>query len=156
VQQLPITLTLKAGDVEVNYPAQVTDASGHFTVSVSLPGATYQWRVKGPRATSPITDTTSTPGFLAATGNVTLSGSPVVTVEMGLMRAGDCNNDNVVNVSDFNILRPAFGRGLGDPGYDNRADFTGNNQVTIADFNFLRNNFGVNGSPPLGTVRREK
>ena len=33
-QQQPITLTLKSGTSETNYPSQTTDASGSFTVSV--------------------------------------------------------------------------------------------------------------------------
>jgi hypothetical protein len=49
-QQLPITLTLKLGSTEVNYPSQNTDATGHFTVPVSsLASGTYNWRVKGPK-----------------------------------------------------------------------------------------------------------
>src|SRR5207249_4257786 len=50
VQQLPITLTLKLGATEINYPGRNTDASGFFTVSVSsLASGTYDWRVKGPK-----------------------------------------------------------------------------------------------------------
>jgi hypothetical protein len=44
---------------------------------------------------------------------------------MGLMRTGDCNNDNVVGAVDFTILKATFGKALGEPGYDDRADFTG-------------------------------
>src|SRR5262249_4891999 len=50
LQQVPITLTLKQGTTEVNYPAQATDAFGFFTVSVaSMPGGLYNWRVKDPK-----------------------------------------------------------------------------------------------------------
>jgi hypothetical protein len=69
---------------------------------------------------------------------------------MGLMLAADANNDNVVNITDFNILRGTFGKSQGDPGYDDRADFTGDLTVSIADFNLVRSNFGVSGAPPLG------
>jgi hypothetical protein len=81
----------------------------------------------------------------------TLKRSNVETsnVEMGLMRTGDCNNDNVVNVSDFNILKSTFGKSQGDPGYDDRADFTGDHVVNVSDFNFQKANFGTSGSPPL-------
>src|SRR5205823_14931924 len=90
LQELPITLTLKsplAG--EVNYPAQTTDASGFFTVSVNslLPGQ-YQWRVKDPK-------------YLANSGSTVIT-TGTTRQEMGLMRAGDANNDNLVNISDFN------------------------------------------------------
>ncbi len=137
-QQLPITLTLKLGTTEANYPSQNTDASGFFTVPVDgLDNGTYMWRVKGPK-------------YISVSGPVTLAGDPSVSVEMGMMRVGDCNDDNRINSSDFNILRPSFGRSLGDPGYDARADFTGDNRVNSSDFNFLRANFSYSGSPPLG------
>ena len=137
LQQLPITLTLKSGTTEVNYPVQTTDSYGFFTVTTSLPNGSYTWRVKGPK-------------YLANIGVVSLTGSPSTSVEMGLMRAGDCNNDNIINVIDFNILKATFGKGQGDPGYDQRADFTGDNTVNILDFNLLKGNFGQGGSPPAG------
>lgn len=152
LQQLPITLTLKLGGTEVNYPSQSTDASGYFTVSVSgLPPGIYDWRVKGPQ-------------YLANSGNVDF-GFPIldfgtdlnnpksVSVEMGIMRAGDCDDNNVVSVSDFNILKGTFGKAVGDPGYDGRADFTGDNTVNITDFGRQQNHFGQSGAPPLGPLR---
>ena len=136
-QQQPITLTLKLGATEVNYPSQNSDASGLFTVSLgSLPAGAYEWRVKGAK-------------YLANSGTVSLAGGSSTQVEMGLMRAGDCNNDNVINVSDFNILKNTFGKSLGDPGYDDRADFTGDHAISVTDFNLLKNNFGGSGAPPL-------
>jgi hypothetical protein len=128
----------------VNYPSQTTGPDGYFTVTISgLANGTYNWRVKGPK-------------YLANSGTVAISGAPHTLQEMGLMRAGDCNNDNVVNVLDFNILKGTFGKQQGDPGYDSRADFTGDNAVTILDFNLLKGNFGTGGSPPLGPWERAK
>ena len=136
-QQQPLTLTLKLGTTETNYPVQSTDASGNFTVSVAgLPSSTYQWRAKGPR-------------FLANTGQVTLSGQALTGVEMGQMRAGDANNDNLVSTQDFNILKATLGKGCGDPGYDTRADFNNDCLVNTGDFNLLKGNLGLGGSPPL-------
>jgi hypothetical protein len=135
--QLPITLTLKSLTSEVNYSGLTTDASGNFTVPVNtlLPGM-YNWRVKGPK-------------YLANSGQVMLMGLPVTNQEMGLMRAGDCNNDNVVNATDFNIMRNSFGQTIGNPGYDDRADFNGDQVVNASDFTLLRNSFGFAGAPPL-------
>ena len=65
------------------------------------------------------------------------------------MRVGDCNNDNVISILDFNILKSTYGMGIGDPGYDDRADFTGDQVVTILDFNLLKVNFGQSGAPPI-------
>ena len=150
-QQLPITLTLKLGTTEVNYPVETTDASGFFTVSVeSLPPGLYEWRAKGRK-------------YMANSGAVQLDGSNrrsnvrtfkrsnvLTTVEMGIMRAGDGNNDNLVNSADFNIMRNTFGLTLGDVGYDERGDFNNDDIVNAGDFNMLRQNFGGGGSEPLG------
>ncbi len=96
-----ITLTLKMDSVEVNYPAQYTDASGFFTADVSsLVAGMYQWRVKSRDYYQPQYSKN-----LANSGTVTLSGEPTTNVEMGLMKAGDIINDNVVNNRDFNVLR---------------------------------------------------
>lgn len=137
LQQLPVTLTLKLGTTEVNYSTMTTDANGNFTMTLgSLPNGTYSWRVKGPK-------------YLANVGQVTLTGAAAIQVEMGLMRAGDANNDNVVNSQDLNILRNTYGRQLGDPGYDDRADFNGDQVVNSVDQNLLKNNFGAGGAPPI-------
>lgn len=142
LQQLPVTLTLKSGTTEVNYPSQNTDASGFFTGSVaSLGNGTYSWRAKGSK-------------WLANSGTVTLTSSPTTQQEMGLLRAGDCNNDNVVSVQDFNILKGTFGKTQGDPGYDSRADFTGDNTVSVQDFNQLKSNFGQSSAPPVNPMGR--
>jgi hypothetical protein len=138
LQQLPITLTLKLGTTEVDYPAQTTDANGFFTVSVgSLLNGTYNWRAKGPK-------------YLANSGLITITGAQSTSVDIGLMRVGDCNNDNNITVTDFIIEKSSFGKGQGDPGYDPRADFDGNNRVNVTDFNLLRGNFGQGGAPPIG------
>jgi hypothetical protein len=138
LQQLPITLTLKSDTTEINYITQTTTASGLFTVPVGgLPNDTYRWRVKDPK-------------YLANAGIVTLTGSAITNQEMGLMRAGDADNNNLINVLDFNVAKVSFGKGAGDPGYDDRADFDGNLLVNILDFNLLKQNFGSGGSPPVG------
>jgi hypothetical protein len=122
----------------VNYLQQTTDASGFFTASVAgLSTGAYNWRAKGPL-------------FLATAGTVNLTGAPQTPVEMGLQKAGDCNSDNRINITDFNIVKATFGKTSGDPGYDSRADFNGDNRVNITDFNLLKSNFGLGGSGPIG------
>jgi hypothetical protein len=68
---------------------------------------------------------------------------------MGLLREGDANNDNCVNVLDFTMLKNSFGKPAGDPGYDPRADFSGDNTVSVVDFNLLKVNFGQCGVGPV-------
>src|SRR5262245_56681302 len=71
----PITLTLRMGSTEINYPTQDTDASGYFTVSVDgLASGTYDYRAKGPK-------------YLANAGTVTLTGAPTTQLEIGTMTA---------------------------------------------------------------------
>ncbi|MBK8027693.1 MAG: hypothetical protein IPK19_41510 [Chloroflexi bacterium] len=53
-------------------------------------------------------------------------------------------HNNVVNISDFPFW-PSFSLGVGQVGYDGRADFNGDAVVTIADFSLLAQNFGVAG-----------
>src|SRR5207249_885720 len=92
-QILPISLTLHlaTGGAYIEYPFQNTDASGQFTVSVAgLPSGTYDWWAKGPQ-------------YLANGGTIALAGDPVTYLEAGLLRAGDANGDNVVNVQDFSM-----------------------------------------------------
>lgn len=136
-QQLPFTVTLKLGSTELNYPNQTTDARGYFSISVaSLVTGTYNWRIKGAR-------------YLANSGLATLTDDALVSLEAGLMKSGDANNDNLVTVVDINILRRTFSLCIGDPSYDGRADFDNSNCVSITDFNLMRGNFGLGGTPPI-------
>ena len=132
LQVLPITLTLRSGVTEVNYPAQLTDQAGVFTVTLgALPSGAYNWRVDNSASASHM------PNYLANSGTVTISG-PITHGEMGMMRAGDASNDNRVNAQDFAIVRNAFGSLPPDPNYDIRADFNGDQAINIADFNMVK------------------
>lgn len=137
LQQLPLTLTLKSDDVEVDYSVTTTDAYGFFSQTVNLPTGAYNWRIKSPK-------------YLASAGALQLDSGTLNTTEMGLQRVGDCNNDNLVTVLDLNIMKVSFGKSVGEPGYDDRADFTGDQIITVVDLNLMKINFGMDGSPPLG------
>ncbi len=148
LQVLPITLTLKSGMTEVNYPTQLTDQYGFFTITLgSLPKGTYTWRADDGASAQ------HSPNYLANSGVVSIGsigGAPVTNVDMGVMRTGDASNDNWVNISDFNILKVSFDSTCGSPIYDNRTDFTGDCYVNISDFTPLKRNFGQDGAPPVG------
>jgi hypothetical protein len=64
------------------------------------------------------------------------------TINFGTLLEGDANDDNCVNAPDFSILRTAFGKSQGQPGYDPRADFNQDGAVNAPDFSLLRTNFG--------------
>jgi hypothetical protein len=68
---------------------------------------------------------------------------------MGLLREGDANNDNCASILDFTILKNSFGKTVGDPGYDPRADFNGDNVVNTSDFNLVKGSFGQCGVGPI-------
>ncbi|MFL5732327.1 MAG: dockerin type I domain-containing protein [Chloroflexia bacterium] len=136
---LPVSLTLRlqAGGPVYRYDT-ATDWDGYLTVPVDgVPNGNYFWRVKEAK-------------YLATSGSVSLAGDNFTLAEMGQQAAGDANNDNVVNATDFTILKATFGKSIGDPGYDDRADFTGDRVVNASDFALLRINFGSAGAPPLG------
>ncbi|MFL5734141.1 MAG: dockerin type I domain-containing protein, partial [Chloroflexia bacterium] len=139
LQQVAITMSLRlaSGGPDNEY-AGTTDARGFFTSTVSgLPPGLYNWRVKDPK-------------YLANGGTVTLPGAGSTSQEMGFMLAGDCNNNNVVDSTDFAILKASFGKSFGQSGYDDRADFTGDLAVNVTDFSILRGNFGAGGAGPVG------
>jgi hypothetical protein len=125
------TLTLCVGGTPVNRSVS-TDAGGFFTVTTGLSSGTFAWSTKGVIN-------------LANSGTLVLSGG-TTNVEMGLMRAGDCNNSNIVNAIDFTTLKNTFGKALGDPGYDGQADFNRDNLVSSIDFNLQQINFGQAGA----------
>ncbi|MFL5735176.1 MAG: hypothetical protein ACJ78Q_18625 [Chloroflexia bacterium] len=130
-----ITMTLRpiAGGPPTEYSGYTTDAGGSATFSVgALAPGDYSVRVKGPRN-------------LATCGVVTLTGAPVIGVEMGLQGAGDTDNSNNVSAPDFVVLRAAFGKQFGEPGYDSRADFDNTDLVSSIDFSLLKANFGFAG-----------
>jgi hypothetical protein len=132
-QSLPITLTLTQGTNVYTFTA-VTDNNGNFSVPVdNVPNGTYTWRVKGTQN-------------LSTSGSVALSHALNTAVEMGVQPAGDANNDNLVDVTDFGILQGTFGCTPGS--CDLRADFNGDGLVDITDFGLLHGNFGHLGNLP--------
>ena len=136
LNQLPITLVLRRGADPPTAFGLVSDASGFFTAPVTtLPTGVYTWWAKGPP-------------WLATGGTVTLSGAPVIQQEMGQQRAGDVDNSNLIDITDFTLLRATFGLVCASPGFDGRADWTGDCLVDIADFTLHRGNFGQAGPPP--------
>ncbi|MBN8456719.1 MAG: right-handed parallel beta-helix repeat-containing protein [Verrucomicrobia bacterium] len=57
------------------------------------------------------------------------------------LRGGDLNGDNLVNLSDYNILRGVFNTVSG------QADITGDGMVNLSDYNILRANWFTLGDP---------
>ncbi len=55
---------------------------------------------------------------------------------------GDCDVDRDVDYDDFIVLAGAYGSSLGQPGYDERADFDRDDDVDYDDFIILAGNYG--------------
>lgn len=68
-------------------------------------------------------------------------------VDIPILRMGDANGDNIINIQDFSLLAAAFGSSNGQAAYNSAADFNGDGLVNIADFSLLAASFGQVGSP---------
>ena len=110
-----ITLTLCVGGVQQNYVTS-TDTTGHFTVTLTLPTGNYNYKVKSFKN-------------LSNGGTLTLNAG-TTNMEFGTLRAGDANNNDIVNTTDFTLLKNAFGTSnnlntdFNNDGITNTTDFT--------------------------------
>ncbi|MBK8024275.1 MAG: hypothetical protein IPK19_23295 [Chloroflexi bacterium] len=131
VRTLSVVMTPVGGGAPVFEGTVISDVNGTFTVNLVTPGSYRVW-VKADH-TLAVAQTVA----LAAGDN---------SIVMGLLREGDANGDNVVNIMDFSILAASFGTTSGQAGYDERADFHEDNLINIQDFSLLASNFGQSGA----------
>jgi hypothetical protein len=123
------------GNTTAAYTYSVTtDNTGNTNMSLTglVPG-NYDVRVKNIRS------------LARKVNNVAIVSGANPLLNMGLLREGDTNNDNVVNLTDFSLLSATFGKCTGALGFDDRADYNRDTCVTIADFSLLSSNYGVTG-----------
>ena len=108
--------------------------NGDFSV-LDIPEQNYTLHIKGDK-------------YLAANVSVNTTNGNVSSVTANLL-AGDANNDNSVDTSDFGILVGAYGSDASVPGsgYDARADFNGDGLLDTTDFGLLVGNYGASGAP---------
>jgi len=104
-----------------------TDNTGGFSIAGIAPG-TYDVWVKNAHTLRNVRR------------GITIVAGEVTSVDFGLLREGDANDDNYVNIADFSLLATGF-----HPRFDPRADFNGDGQVNVADFSLLAANFGGRG-----------
>jgi hypothetical protein len=127
---LNVTLTIP-GESSPRYTfTPTTDEYGRFSIT-GIESGSYEVRVKKESTLQ----TLLTHDFVAGSNNL----------DVGTLYEGDANNDNYVTILDFSLLANTFGKGAGDEGYDERADFDGNDYITILDFSLLASNFGQGG-----------
>ena len=99
-----------------------------------LPRANYTIYIKGAK-------------WLQRIVNVDLSYYDSTSLNVTLP-AGDANNDNSIDSSDFGVLIGAYGSAYGDPDFDNSgylADFNCDGSVDSTDFGILIGNFNTTG-----------
>jgi hypothetical protein len=78
------------------------------------------------------------------------AGERAVTVEAGrsaelpsaVLLGGDANGDDAIDIVDGAIVSASFGMGVGEPGFDVRADLNGDDEVDIYDLVMVGSNFG--------------
>ncbi len=106
-------------------------ASGVFTLG-GLPHKPYTLHIKGDK-------------YLAVNVSVTVAGN--TSGVSATLAAGDSNNDNSVDSSDFTALIGSYNSDAAIPGsgYDARADFNSDGLVDSSDFTLLIGNFGKAG-----------
>ncbi len=135
----PVILRLTNLDTSVTLPPinqtlmSATGSQGTFSLT-GVPAGRYALNVKGQQ-------------WLAASQNVDLTTANVSGLALRLL-AGDANNDNSVDSSDFTVLIGAYNSDATIPGsgYDSRADFNNDGSVDSSDFTLLINNFGQVGA----------
>jgi hypothetical protein len=137
-----ITLTFRPSDNTPSFTRSVMlHPNGTFTV-YDVPANNYVVHIKGKK-------------WLAANVNVnTMSGN--VTGVTALLRAGDADDSNLVDVDDLDRFIQAFDaerdtdpNTTGDqpsPNWDENADFNGNGIVDVDDLSLLIRNFDAEGA----------
>jgi len=131
VLPMNVRVTRISDSVVVANSNRTTDQYARLIMTDLAPG-TYTIRVKPANG-------------LAAAGTVTaINGLRILT--LGVLREGDANNDNVVNISDFSLLAASFGTAMGGGSYNPNADFNDDGAVNITDFSLLAASFGQVGA----------
>lgn len=123
-----VTITPSAGGLPVLDGGVTTDQNGTFTINGIAPG-TYTITIENAK-TLPLTKTNV---------NLVLGNN---AIDIGLLKGGDADGNNLVNILDFSILANSFSKVSGDIGFDGRADFNNDGISNITDFSVLANNFG--------------
>jgi trimeric autotransporter adhesin len=85
---------------------------------------------------------------VAAVGNVFFD---VSNTNFTIRLTGDLNDDGVVDCADLGIVRNAFGRTLGQPGFDPRADVNGDNIINIRDLAYVSQRLPAGTNCPGGS-----
>ena len=128
-----ITFTFRPTSGAASFNRTAAIGQGAVFSFGDIPPGNYTLHVKGDK-------------YLAANLPVNAPNHSVTGLSL-LLRAGDANNDNSVDVLDFGVLVNAYGTdsAVANGGYDPNADFNGDGRVDVLDFGLLVNNYGTFG-----------
>ncbi|MBL8049311.1 MAG: hypothetical protein JNJ45_11590 [Chthonomonas sp.] len=138
VQDVIVTIMDGSGNV-LEEGTTTCNSSGAFDFSSTLADGTYNVSFKSYKWLSTGVASVAVNAGGAAVGTVTL-------------RAGDCDENNLVDVADFSILAAAFdgvlddGSGMSSANWNYNADCNCDGLIDIADYSLLAANFDGVGS----------
>ncbi|MCS6776655.1 MAG: proprotein convertase P-domain-containing protein [Chloroherpetonaceae bacterium] len=129
-----VTFTFRPAGGGSSFDRTVTlNSAGEFVLDDILAGE-YNVRIKGAK-------------WLAVSRSLDLRGGNAGSTTFDLLRAGDANDDNTVDVLDLGALIAAFDAGSGDPNWNaGEADFNCDGVVDVRDLDLLIRNFDASGS----------
>jgi hypothetical protein len=122
---IAIEITLLRDGRPVATEIASTNGSGGFMVGPFVPGV-YDVRVKNFHT-------------LANFRRDVVLSDGTISIQMGELQEGDANDDNLVDIDDFAVLKQHYSSS------DPRADFNQDGVVDIDDFGWLKENFGEAG-----------
>ena len=128
---IPVTVTVCSQDITTTFQTQ-TGQDGCF--SVEIPSGIYDILVKGDHTLA-----------VRLEDVLILNAGSALPHNIGLLREGDADGDNLVLSSDFFILLETYNLPEQDPGFDSRADFNEDGVVTSLDFFLLREHYNQAG-----------
>jgi alpha-tubulin suppressor-like RCC1 family protein len=131
----PLDIELRpVGGTPDDYIRETVNAGPAGVITLTdIPAGTYNVAIKGSKWLRQVVPNVST-----------LGGANVLNLRFNL-RAGDCNNDNVVDIEDLLILIAAYNSANGGATFDARGDFNGDNRVDVIDLLPLIGNYNVKG-----------
>lgn len=121
----------------------VTDASGCYTI-YNVPAGTYTVVAKISRY------------LFSQKSDVVVNAGATTTLPEVVLRGGDANDDNVVDIFDLVILGLAYNSTPADPDWDARADINNDNAVNLWDLVLVGTNYNRTAPTPWSILSLTK
>jgi stage V sporulation protein SpoVS len=132
VNSLTVVVLEQGTSTVVDTYAVTTNSTGGFSFVFDHAPGTYDIGVKGSHTLSRLEE------------DIVID-SAITNVDFGILLEGDCDNNDVVDISDFGIVGDAYGSVPASGNWDERADLNGDGVVDIYDFGLVADNFGLFG-----------